>query len=128
PRPPSGRALGAFRGRGRVHRPYRQGPRRRRRMAAARAPAARGGRSPRRGPARGVNLLACYGGSFDPVHLGHMAVALAVRDALGAEVALVPAADPPHKDATHVAAEARARMLELAIGGEPGLRVDRREL
>ena len=75
-----------------------------------------------------MNLLACYGGSFDPVHLGHLAIARGVRDALDADVALVPAADPPHKDATHVAAGLRARMLELAIAGEPGLRVDRREL
>ena len=75
-----------------------------------------------------MSLLACYGGSFDPVHLGHMAVALAVRDALDAEVALLPAADPPHKDATHAGAALRARMLELAIAGEPGLRVDRLEL
>jgi len=75
-----------------------------------------------------VNLLACYGGSFDPVHLGHVAVARAVRDRLGAEVALLPAADPPHKDATQAAAELRARMLELAVAGECGMRVDRLEL
>lgn len=75
-----------------------------------------------------MRLLACYGGSFDPVHLGHLAVAREVRDALGAEVALVPAADPPHKDATHADAAQRAEMLALAIDGERGLRVDRREL
>ncbi|HEY4531166.1 MAG TPA: nicotinate-nucleotide adenylyltransferase [Luteimonas sp.] len=75
-----------------------------------------------------MNLLACYGGSFDPVHLGHLAVARAARDALGAEVALLPAADPPHKDATHASAALRARMLELAIAGEAGMRVDRLEL
>nr|WP_220486556.1 nicotinate-nucleotide adenylyltransferase [Luteimonas sp. MC1782] len=73
-------------------------------------------------------MLACYGGSFDPVHLGHLAIARAVRDRLGAEVVLVPAADPPHKTHTHADAEARAAMLELAIAGEPGMRVDRREL
>lgn len=72
--------------------------------------------------------LACYGGSFDPVHLGHLAVATAVRDALGAEVALLPAADPPHKDRTHADAAQRAAMLALAIDGEPGLGVDLREL
>lgn len=75
-----------------------------------------------------MRLLACYGGSFDPVHLGHLAVARAVRDGLGAEVALLPAADPPHKDATHADAATRARMLTLAIADEPGLHVDRREL
>lgn len=75
-----------------------------------------------------MKLLACYGGSFDPVHLGHLAVARAVRDGLAAEVALVPAADPPHKDATHADATQRGRMLALATAGEPGLRVDTLEL
>src|SRR5690606_4707267 len=75
-----------------------------------------------------MSLLACYGGSFDPVHLGHVAVARAVRDRLAAEVALVPAADPPHKDTTHASAAQRVEMLALAIAGEPGLRVDPREL
>jgi nicotinate-nucleotide adenylyltransferase len=69
-----------------------------------------------------------YGGTFDPVHAGHLSVAREVRDALDAHVFLVPAADPPHKDETHADADARARMLDLAIAGEPGLKVDRREL
>lgn len=69
-----------------------------------------------------------YGGTFDPVHLGHLAIAAAVRDALGVPVALLPAADPPHKDRTHAAAPHRLRMLELAVAGECGLRVDPREL
>ncbi|HEY1070296.1 MAG TPA: nicotinate-nucleotide adenylyltransferase [Thermomonas sp.] len=73
-------------------------------------------------------LRVFYGGSFDPVHLGHLAVARAARDVLGAEVALVPARDPPHKDATHADADQRAALLDLAVAGEPGLRVDRREL
>ena len=62
------------------------------------------------------------------MHLGHVAVARAVRDMLAAEVAFVPAADPPHKDAVHATGPLRARMLELAIADEPGMRVERLEL
>ncbi|HSD17614.1 MAG TPA: nicotinate-nucleotide adenylyltransferase [Thermomonas sp.] len=73
-------------------------------------------------------LLACYGGTFDPVHDGHVAIARAARDGLRAEVALLPARDPPHKAGTGADAAQRAEMLELAIAGEPGMAVDRREL
>jgi len=73
-------------------------------------------------------LVLCYGGTFDPVHNGHLAIAAAVRDALDAEVHLIPAADPPHKGPTHADAEQRAAMLQLAVDGERGLLVDRREL
>jgi nicotinate-nucleotide adenylyltransferase len=75
-----------------------------------------------------VKARALYGGTFDPVHNGHLAIARAVRDMLGTEVQLIPAADPPHKDATHADAGQRAAMLELAVGGGCGLQVDRREL
>ena len=75
-----------------------------------------------------MSLLACYGGSFDPVHLGHLAVAGAVRDALGAEVLLIPAGDPPHKARTGATAAQRLRMLQLAVEDRPGLRVDAMEL
>lgn len=74
------------------------------------------------------HLLVCYGGTFDPVHDGHVAIARAARDGLQAEVALLPARDPPHKADTRADAAQRAEMLDLAIAGEPGLVVDRREL
>ncbi len=73
-------------------------------------------------------LLVCYGGTFDPVHDGHLAIACTARDALDADVALIPAHDPPHKGPTRADAEQRATMLDLAVADRPGLRVDRREL
>ena len=72
--------------------------------------------------------MLCYGGTFDPVHTGHLAIARAVRDAMRADMLLLPAADPPHKGPTHADAEQRAHMLDLATAGEHGLIVDRREL
>lgn len=75
-----------------------------------------------------MSLRIFYGGTFDPVHNGHLAIARAARDVLQAHVSLLPAADPPHKGRTHADAGHRARMLDLAVAGERGLTVDRREL
>lgn len=69
-----------------------------------------------------------YGGTFDPVHDGHLAVARHARDRLDATIRLMPAADPPHRDIPGASAVHRARMLDLAVAGESGLGVDRREL
>lgn len=75
-----------------------------------------------------MSLLVFYGGTFDPVHDGHLAIARAARDRLSAQVRLMPAADPPHRAPPGADAEQRARMLDLAVAGEAGLIVDRREL
>lgn len=69
-----------------------------------------------------------YGGTFDPVHNGHLAIARAARDELQTQVRLMPAADPPHRAAPGAMAAQRAHMLDLAVAGEAGLQVDRREL
>jgi nicotinate-nucleotide adenylyltransferase len=73
------------------------------------------------------DLLVFYGGTFDPVHEGHLAIARAARDALATTIRLMPAADPPHRAPPGARAAQRADMLELAIAGEPGLCIDRRE-
>lgn len=69
-----------------------------------------------------------YGGTFDPVHGGHLAIARCARDELQVPVRMMPAADPPHRAPPGADAGQRVRMLELAIAGEPGLLLDLREL
>ena len=76
-----------------------------------------------------MSPLAILGGTFDPVHYGHLRLAAEVRDALGVpEVRLVPAADPPHRAAPHASARDRVAMLELALREFPGLALDTREI
>ncbi len=73
--------------------------------------------------------LALLGGTFDPVHYGHLRFADDVRRALGlAEVRLVPAGDPPHRDGPSASAAERLDMLKLAVREFPGLVIDEREL
>lgn len=69
-----------------------------------------------------------YGGTFDPVHCGHLAVADAASALLAADVELLPSADPPHRVLPGASATQRAAMLDAAILGHPRLHVDRREL
>ena len=76
--------------------------------------------------ARALGLL---GGAFDPVHIGHLRGAIAVREHLGLErVDLLPAAQSPLKEAAEVTAAERLAMLEAAVQDVPGLGVDAREL
>jgi nicotinate-nucleotide adenylyltransferase len=72
---------------------------------------------------------ALFGGSFDPVHLGHLVVAETAAEALGARVRLMPAREQPFKRAAHGATPAqRAEMLALAVAGNPRLSVEPIEL
>lgn len=74
-------------------------------------------------------MIAILGGSFDPVHIGHLRVAIEVRDHFQLEqVRLVPCGNPPHREPFIATAEQRLRMLEIAVGEEQGLIVDDREL
>ena len=59
--------------------------------------------------------LGILGGTFDPVHFGHLRAAVEVREALGlAEVRLLPSARPPHRNAPVASAEHRLEMLRRA--------------
>jgi len=74
-----------------------------------------------------VGLL---GGTFDPVHHGHLVIAEEARETLGLErVVLVAAATPPHKpDRPVTPAADRLAMLELAVAGNPAFAVSRLEV
>jgi nicotinate-nucleotide adenylyltransferase len=74
-------------------------------------------------------MIGVLGGTFDPVHFGHLRPALEVHEALALEeIRLVPCHIPPHRPQPHASAEQRVAMLEAAVGRHPAFRIDRREL
>ncbi len=73
--------------------------------------------------------IGVFGGTFDPVHLGHLILAEQCREQGRLdEVWFVPAASPPHKQGQKLTAFAqRVEMLALAIAGQPAFRIDELE-
>jgi nicotinate-nucleotide adenylyltransferase len=66
--------------------------------------------------------LGLLGGTFDPIHFGHLRAAENARVALGLDrVVLMPAGQPPHRDAPVAPALDRYAMVALAAGGQPDL-------
>jgi nicotinate-nucleotide adenylyltransferase len=74
-------------------------------------------------------MLGLLGGTFDPIHVGHLRLAIEVRERLALdEVWLMPAPRPRLRGTPQVDPETRMRLLRAAIGGVEGLEVDGREL
>ena len=76
-----------------------------------------------------MNAIGLFGGTFDPVHYGHLRTGFELMQALGlAEMRYIPAGRPPHRDQPLADATLRLAMVRAAIAGQPGFTVDDREV
>ena len=73
--------------------------------------------------------IGIFGGTFDPIHFGHLRTAFELLQALRlSEMRFMPAGNPPHRDVTVASAEQRLAMVRAATEGQPGFVVDDREI
>ena len=76
-----------------------------------------------------MRKIGIFGGTFDPIHYGHLRTALEILDALALDTMLfIPAGQPPHRRAPRASAELRLAMVQAAVAGEARFQVDDREL
>ena len=74
-------------------------------------------------------MIGIYGGTFDPVHFGHLRSALELKAFLALdEIRLLPCYQPPHRGTPAATAQQRLEMLERAVRGCPELAIDTREI
>src|SRR5215510_14290916 len=76
-----------------------------------------------------MNPIGIFGGTFDPIHYGHLRTAFELLQALRlTEVRFMPAGNPPHREAAVASAELRLKMVAAATEGQHGFIVDDREI
>ncbi|WP_348943882.1 nicotinate-nucleotide adenylyltransferase [Chitinibacter sp. FCG-7] len=76
-----------------------------------------------------MQKIGIFGGTFDPIHYGHIELARCMRDQLQlAEVRLIPTGLPPHRPPSRVSPQQRFDWVQAAIAGEAGLIADDREV
>jgi nicotinate-nucleotide adenylyltransferase len=76
-----------------------------------------------------IQPIGLFGGTFDPVHYGHLRTAFELWQALGLEeVRFMPTGSPPHRDQVHASAVHRLAMVQAAVAGQPAFTVDDREV
>jgi nicotinate-nucleotide adenylyltransferase len=76
-----------------------------------------------------MSPIGIFGGTFDPIHYGHLRTAFEMLQALEfGEVCFIPSGDPPHRGETFADAELRLEMVRVATVDQPGFVVDDREL
>lgn len=76
-----------------------------------------------------MSPMGVFGGTFDPIHYGHLRTAFEMLQALRfEEVRFIPCGDPPHRGTTFASASQRLNMVNVAIAGQAGFVSDDREV
>jgi nicotinate-nucleotide adenylyltransferase len=76
-----------------------------------------------------MNPIGIFGGTFEPIHFGHLRTAFELLQSLRlSEMRFMPAGNPPHREVTIASAEQRLEMVQAATQGQPGFVVDDREI
>ena len=74
-------------------------------------------------------MIGIYGGSFDPIHLGHLGVAAVAMQTLALQqLIFMPVGIPPHRHSSHASAQVRLRLLQIALTNQPDYLISRYEI